>query len=274
VDVRTLPELESITKIISTVRQKIPRKEDHWSVGASTIHNISAEATADLIKISKWCLVVGRDFTIREAKWADKLRGTVPFSKLLYVAASYAVEEQVAQALDEVTDTTSLDFYMLCFPDDTVMGNKVQLDSRLSGLMPKEMTTRLPREREKGQYDRLDPDVIRMEEPVSKVIEKLSGSYWVHEQELSEDADALYALWLRKLSEGPQWDHLSADSREEVARLLFAEVQALNKNAESHVPWMVRFTEVMSWKPPPDLLDKAGINPDSLRNNTNETEGG
>ena len=61
VDVRTLPELESITKIISTVRQKIPRKEDHWSVGASTIHNISAEATADLIKISKWCLVVGRD---------------------------------------------------------------------------------------------------------------------------------------------------------------------------------------------------------------------
>ena len=197
---------------------------------------------------------------MREARWAARLRGSVPFSRLLYAAACYAIEEQVADALAEPFDTTSLDLYMLCLPDDNIIRNKVQFDARRLGIISSSKGLMLPREKQSWAEDRLNRDLMYMDLPVSKAIEKISGAYWIHEEELSDDADTLYALWLRKLSESQKWEELSTDSRDELAKRLFDEVKEIYTKAESQgVPWLNRYPEVMSWQPSSDLLEEAGV---------------
>ncbi|MFC1902669.1 hypothetical protein ACFLX4_01185 [Chloroflexota bacterium] len=256
----SIPEINTIAKIISAARHKVPRNEDPWSVGASILHNIPDEANSDLIKIWKWCIVIGRTFNVREAKWAAKLRGAVPFSSLLYVAAYYALEEQVAEAFGKPLDTTSLDLYMLCFPDDSVIKNKIQFDARRLGLIPSRGAPPLSGEERPKVVDRLNPDLLRMDDPISKVIERLTGVYNPHVEELSDDGDALYAMWLKKLSQGQNWEQLSGDSHDEMAMRLFREVKEICDKANSeHIPLFNLYPEVMHWQPSKQLLDKAGV---------------
>ena len=63
-------------------------------------HRIPPEANADLLRIWKWCAVVGRKFTIREALWVARLRDMVDFEWLLQRAVEYAIREKACEVLD------------------------------------------------------------------------------------------------------------------------------------------------------------------------------
>lgn len=90
--------------------------DEPWSLGVSAEYNIPPEATKDLLKIKKWCFVVGRKFTSREAQWAARLRGIVDWQDLLSMAAKYAIRERVSEVMGKAPserDTTDLDIRLM-----------------------------------------------------------------------------------------------------------------------------------------------------------------
>ena len=118
----SFPSLSTVQNVLAIVRKPKPidPEDKPWSIGKSVQFNLSPEATADLLQIWAFCLAAGREFTIRQAKWACYLRTTsytffAPNNKLetyeLYnFSTLYANRERISKALNNPdVDTSDLD---------------------------------------------------------------------------------------------------------------------------------------------------------------------
>lgn len=276
-----LPKLRTVQLILTDSRKRLPEPQDvdgPWSLAASAHRDwrIPAEANADLLKIWRWCLVVGRKFTIREAQWASRLRGVVQFDWLLVNVENYAIREQVSEALGESLDTTDLDA-CLAFPFTERDSRWLHNTARDLGFIPKYDSISPKARVTLGKLDTAEwRSVLKslMDLPASRIVENILESAFEHPQTLPDDADMVYALWLRRFSEGSEWEVLSNPERAAVAQRLFDEVKAVIETDAWRFPNGKPFWG-FDWKPSQELLNQVGIEIEiPLKQQQDETQGG
>ena len=103
-----------------------------------------------------------------------------------------------------------------------------------------------------------------MDAPASSAVEGSLRVFPEHGQALSEDADILYALWLRRFAKATNWKSLPQERRKELAEQLHQEVAfvALKAECDSR-PELDRLGGIMFWEPSKTLLELVGIPTDS-----------
>ncbi len=246
--------------------------ESEWSLGASAKHNIPHDANRELIELWKWCVVVGRTFTIREAQWVVRLRGLVPYDILLANAIDYALRERACLIVKKggIPDTADLDG-RIAFKDKE--GHRAWS----YGVAVRTGVVQEPvKAKKKGGELALDGintvfAVLMEYEPAGKLVELSLGLnvYKEHSNSLSTDGDMAYAMWLRRLSQGPKWGkELTRSEKENIADALYEEVakedediqyvkQSRRKKESEEAATFVQF-EGQWWIPSGELLAAVG----------------
>ncbi|MFC1938086.1 hypothetical protein ACFLVS_05505 [Chloroflexota bacterium] len=286
---KPVPSEQTTAKLVSWARQRIP-KEEPWSLAASALRGISPEANEVLFKIWKWCVIVGRTFTVREAKWVARLFGIMRSEKypvgtyekvpkmLLMNASRYALEERVFELLGEpFQESTSLDID-LGFPYASLIGMKVRQDAGEMGVLPKMAH---PHKKDKYDYERTLGEawafgllLMVMDGPPSLAIERNLGLNVRGEEKLSENGDILYAVWLRKLSEASRWHKLSREKKLKLAESLRGEVVKVSSMKEEKIVDVDLRRYVMEWKPSMQLLRAVGLSKRDKDYRANQKRGG
>ena len=231
--------------------------ESPWMLGASAEpeYRIPPEANRELLYIWRWCVVVGRTFTIREAQWVARLRGVVPLESLLMSAVDYSLREQACEALKQPLYTADLDAEM-AFKERT--GWPYHTASRIGAI-----DTYVPRSHKERETWEAGENLYLtlMIWPANWVVESYLGLG--HSDKLPEDAGMVYAMWLRHLSKGPRWQNLSKEAKEGIAQRLYEEVAEKIKEIEdlsSQGPWWWQASlKSMEWKPSQELFTEVGI---------------
>lgn len=253
--------------------------EQPWCLGVSDEKGIPVGANPDLLKISLWCLAVGRRFTIREAQWVARLRGAVDFEHLLNRASNYAIRERVHEVLKgefgkERFDTADLDL-------DTTQrgipcGSWLDATDMLIGLIPgQEVRAKIygmvgaERQREWELWGGFQDYLTYMWLSASKAVKLYLGLEYLgmetdKVEQLPQGVDATYAIWLRKLSEGPKWKDLTPQERQTLASRLFKEIGDGYKAAKTEAlhksvvyGWNVEFR--VRYIPSPELFQQVGL---------------
>lgn len=259
------PGLSAVQKILV----KLPRPtaeglEAAWSLAESARpdHNIPLEANADLLKIWRWCQIVGRNFTIREAQWVARLRGIIPFDSLLMNATLYAARERASYALKQPLDTTDVDA-MFVF-DDQATGNwlyNVMVDAGV--VSPYFILSAYHEVRESARESKgiwKNRNLARMFFPPGLVVAQSLEVADGYPHQLPLPADEVYALCLRRLALGPKWLSLTKEAKEKIAKQLHDEVRGALKEIKSipkddFLSGRVGFT----WMPSRELRKAVGI---------------
>jgi hypothetical protein len=263
-----VPSEQTTVKLISKIRQEMPEHdelENPWSLAVSEAYGIPPEAYDCLLEIWKWSLIVGRKFTIREAKWVSKLRliRAIPFHRLLFEAACYALEERISKLLKEdFRNSASLDAQFIF--SDSLAGRKVRGDAIDTGIL--KVVLPLP---ERQEYEKTLIQawghgllLLLMDKPHSLAVEvDLFGADLSQEADLQGDWGMVYALWLRRLSEGRRWANLSRERKIKYATELRREVGDLSRRAAQieSTGQIEERSSVMDWKPSNFILRGVGI---------------
>lgn len=235
------PSLRMVQLVLTEYRRQHPGPEDvdaPWSMAASADPQwkIPPEANADLLKIWKWCVVVGRKFTIREAQWVTRLRGAVPFSHQLLIASEYAIRERVSERMV----TTDLDAFV-------VFSNSERMDWLFKtvkdlGAFPKfdplpyaeaQAEEEAPWELFKGRLNFVEIDLASFAVFTAVGLDwKLAplASKW------TQEADWVYALCLLRLSKGRQWHSFTEKTKNRIAQRLYDIVQKTEDELKSLGP--------------------------------------
>lgn len=251
----SLPTDRTVRNILA--RAGSPKKETidrTWSLGASAKYNIPSEASSDLLKIWKWCILVGREFTIREAKWVARLKNIVKSENLLFVAGMYALQERMCKDVNDF-NSSALDAWLVFF-DRTEMW--VYQSLQTSGIIPGIFS----REKAEEFYGNVWLDWIG--EP-GKSVEGILRITPKHIQELSKEADMIYALWLRLLSQGPGWNILSDQEKNNLAQSLRIDIFLKNNIIRRALTSDKSFLQLSAnereqvMAPSKEILNKAGI---------------
>ncbi len=236
------PSLRKVQLVLTKARATYPTiieqgLDAEWSLAASKQHRIPPEADKDLLKIWRFCRIVGRRFTIREAIWASRLRGLVPFERLLSKSYLYARKERFS----ENRETHALDAGITFADLDTPWLYSTAVDTGTIEGMPTGGVIKLGTE----DMDRLMPFMYSIGRPGLSVEGKLAFATrfpnFTHDEKLSEEADTVYALRLRKLSEEPAWADLEWETIERVVKYLHKAVAEEERQFKVlGVPWLLR----------------------------------
>jgi len=264
------PGLSYIQKFMAERRKKANKDtspDAPWSLGLSAIYQIPPEANQDLLKVWKWCTVVGMTFTIREAQWVARLRALFPFERLYSHAILYARRERACQFLgwDTKIITTDLDIDIL-FP------THVAKLPQLTALWMSSTAKRLARgiyysEDEETLLTKHEQDFREKEYfawetnfPASRVVQLYLAVLPKHNQKLSENADIIYTLWLRLFGNGVKWKRMDEETKNIIAQQLYEEVaqaeKEINDLTEADTDVYIKYR---AWMPSEKLLHKVGI---------------
>lgn len=213
-----------------------------WNLAASGYFNIPPEANGDILKINRWCIVVGWPFSIREAMWVARLRSVRPIwlerlknptfpnsddrwlSYLLNQACKYAAEERACDALGQKIDSTYLDAILVL-----LRSTNWELDTAHA-------TATLPptvrHEAVAGQEPLRREILTSMEWPAGVAVQlalqlDFKRRLWPGVEKyyrLSGSADLVYAMWLRKISQSPAWASLDDTQKRQIMESLHDEV--------------------------------------------------
>lgn len=272
------PKVETIERLISKVRSSTAPVDGPWSLGASVLYKIPPEANGDLFKILRWCTIVDREFTIREAQWVARLRGVVSLESLLYHASLYAIRERACEALGATpsTDTSDLDA-MIAFTEDKGIGwgySSLVRTKRISN-----PTISLAQETRQVERNVAEPDLILgILGPAFPIEAAVDVSLHITRREspaLPQGADMVYAIWLRHFSkEGKKWPD-EGEARNRVAERLYTEVfevaQRLRKLREQFIDTRNPDCFLQAgqlgddWELSKELLAEVGLSENSLR---------
>ncbi|MBI4332921.1 MAG: hypothetical protein HY673_16760 [Chloroflexi bacterium] len=244
--VHLLPSLRKVQLVLTKARADYPKivaqgLDTEWSLAASKKHRIPPEADGDLLRIWRFCRVVGRRFTIREALWASRLRQLVPLGQLLSQALDYSRRERFSDNFQTADLDARIAFieggktpWLHCVADD-------------AGVMP-------PHDLNPGELSNFGADdmmvsFLDVEKPGQAVERKLlldlvdqpdAPLNFSHDERLSEEGDMVYALRLRKLSEELRWDGLDWNTMQKVARHLHKAVAGEEQEIKQMgVPWLL-----------------------------------
>lgn len=217
-NIRYLPEEETIEKYISEARNTIPRPMDMpWSLGSLSDDMIKDENPFELallpIIVAAWkeSKARGWPFTRRQAKWMARLYH-VAFVKhdgslgqlieLMTWAEEYALMERTCEFLRQDFNSSSLDSALTMTPLERAAAIKVgRLNSDIG----------------------LGVSIIKLGTVVAQTAgEEVEERLCINLPALrdvgfSPDNDRAYAYLLRYLSEGPKWDFLTPGDRETIA---------------------------------------------------------
>ena len=280
------PKISAIQKQLTTVRKasaSVSKSlEAPWSIAVSADYGIPLETNEVLMKIWKWCSVVGMTLTIREAQWVARLRGIATDDLLYSLAVRYAGREQVCQLLGrEEIHTADLDivsvFSMINVgwsPHDTeVRWAFLETWKVLPGM--NHNTDELDVFRKRA--DEIDSwnksDYTYMNIPASRMVEKYLSINPQHKQTLGENADIIYTIWLRLFGTSPKWKNMTLETKIEMAMRLYKEVELKEKEVKDAIEayedsktekekWSVAVEFMMSnitWLTSEELLRDAGI---------------
>ena len=238
-----IPAFTTLVKLISESRQ-ISEDDKPWSFSADD--EIPYETRGTLLKLQRWCLIMGPPLTIREARWASRLVDAMDDRRyLLEVAWRYSVRERIKAAYDEL----DMD---LCFPRYSPTGDnkknaaaKVGITRRVSIEDMQLLEEPVP------DFDLKSPMWIEraMQIPLDKAIErKILGYEIEHVEELPDDLKELYALWLRYCAQLQYWETLDQDAKIMLAQGLHREVADYGKVDEDE--------RNRDWEPSHKLLSK------------------
>lgn len=278
------PKLNAVQKIMQQ-RRKIAEGVDTnldapWSLGLSAIYRIPSEANPELIEVWKWCFVVGLTFTVREARWVARLREIVPYEYLYVFAVVYARREKACQLLGfPATLAPELDF-QVAFHQSRRLGGTPKLEDIWLSMTAKELGTwdrTIPR----LLYDHIsDSDHWDKEyfanrlHPASQAVEMYLDLGPQKTKAISENADMIYAMWLRLFSQCPKWKRISEISKMDIAERLYEEVAAkdmeyedlleIYRRGEEPPGWrkgwsLALLDAVKSWIPSQELQDEVGL---------------
>jgi len=279
-----MPVDRTILNYISSARQGEPSPFDKaWGLGIPIEYGIPIEANNDLLNIRRWGIAVDRTFTIREAKWAARLRGTVPPSQLLKEAFTYATRERACELLRmKKVYTDDLDAELALRINDwsataihfmaKEMGilarpaKKEIIEALKKGIIPveEELTLKsLPQELA-ARFITDDLDSSWLTYPAGKAVEYRLGLKCRHGTELVEGADILYALCLRRLTKGSRWEDMSVEAKGKVAECLHDEVvDWLRKSPEQYADeslfWFKRRILSLLFSPSKELFKQVGL---------------
>jgi len=259
------PGLSAVQKELTSLHRKRKTSEGldegleaPWGIAASAKYGVPIEANEDLLSIWKLCIVVGRKFTIREAQWVARLRGVVPFDFLLRTAIQYSIRDQACSELGlEQVDTADLDAhlafvflrnefwaYLTAFHTGAIRTSYQVLPEEQASLS------------EWGNRPEDASGTWLAIEPSETVIYDLDVGWRTHTK-LPEEADMVWALWMKTFSKAPEWRKMSREVRTDIVWRLYEEVAAVSKESEDQ-----RFRGVISvWEPSPELLAEVGIEP-------------
>jgi len=294
------PSIGTLEKMISAIRNNTEPVDEPWCIGVSSNYGIPIEATSDLLKILRKCLMFGRPFTIREAKWVARLRGIRDVDTILGLAEGYALRERVWEMengnnpsaktnLDTSDIDASLSFRhegqdskksretswslrtgIRCgfvpdlnpFADSIALSNKFEIDHSVA-LMSIYRPGMM-------QYQ-----IVAANKENPEVMVPV---------ELSNEMDEVFATWLRKFDrDGYGWSNLKRDQRIEIADRLANEIieaskemerlESCKKEALQHI-WESADKEyeyftacgdlhhfINNWEPSKELLHKVGLEP-------------
>lgn len=264
----SLPTERTVRNILARFGPLIAGELDNlWSLGVSSGHLIPLEANSDLLKIWKWCVIVGRKFTIREAKWAASLRNVVRFENLLFFASMYAIHERMCKE-NQPFDTSKLDAFLTFEHSETwICQSLVCLDK-----VPAIFNWDKPEE----FYG--NPWLDWIGDP-GKSVEGLLNISPKHVQAISREADIIYALWLRRLGEGPRWHGLSDQVKNNISERLHNEVAAKERIIRRASASDKSFKELLEIEretvvaPSKELLKEVGIEDESKKSGNPKASG-
>ena len=217
--------------MISAARNRFTSEEEPWCIGKSAKTSIPADANGDLLHIWKRCKLAGRKFSMREAKWVANLRTAVDGGDIYTLAAKYALRERVWEMDDEKNreeffDTTDMDASLAFIGNYWGYQTSIRTEvlSRYEVIRPIIELGKLAR---LGiAADSIPAHAITNMRPGELQYVLSIGDFdeWRETNELSDEADEVYALWLRKLRESPNWPATDDERRKQIADRLFEEV--------------------------------------------------
>ena len=279
------PGKSCVQKFLAEIRKRDeeidPRPDLPWSLGSSAKYNIPPEANQDLMKIWKWCTVVGMTLTIREAQWVTRLKGIAADDLLFLWAIRYARREQVCRLLgQEKVSTTDLDMRII-FPIIGISQSDLE-DNWMSSITRRLLTEMYDRETDwtsliKHEYEAgyWEKEIFAhfMDTPPSWVVQLYLALLPQHNQTLSESGDIVYAIWLRLFANGMKWKRIAKETKNKIAEQLYEEVRLANKEIneltgadggrktadEVFNIQMKCLKQSMAWKPSEKLLQEVGI---------------
>lgn len=262
-----LPGLRVVQQILTNARRGFAEEKESdrpWSLGesATPTHRIPPEANKELLYIWRWCIVVGRTFTVREAQWVARLRGVVPLNELHAIAFAYALREWASKALGMVTDTADLDAE-LAFRREGPGEWSHQTALRMGVISG--FTEALLKEHETNKEALEFLHLRAAGNMASQMVLFDLGLKWYLPHELPENADLVFAMWLRHFSKGPNWENTADEGKKDIAARLYEEVAEVSKEIEDlsskSQPWLV-YSKSRKWKPSEELLKKVGYEVD------------
>ena len=280
------PKISAIQKQLTTVRKasvSVSKSlEAPWSIAVSADFDIPLETNEVLMKIWKWCVVVGMTLTIREAQWVARLRGVTPDDLLYSLAVRYARREQVCQLLGrEEIYTTDLDigsvFPMIndgWSPHDTeVRWAFIEMWRVVAGISysTDELASISKRADELDSWNK--SNYAYMNIPASRMVEKYLSINPQHKQTLRENTDIVYTIWLRLFGSSPKWKSMTLETKIEMAMRLYKEIELKEKETKDAIEayeecktedekWNISFNSIMNyvhWQPSEELQRDAGI---------------
>ena len=223
--------------------------DDEWSLGLSEKFGLPPESGSDLLEVWRWCLAIGRTFTVREARWVARLRRILDTRQLYRVyelANRYALRERACEALDVPSRTTDLDIEIALEPWERQV---VVSTARVKGLPSTTVVADM-------ETAGMDPSAERLPSgwSAATTVERELQAFPRHLSDLPEDADRVYAYWLVYLSKGPEWQYMSQTHQGNFAQRLQEAVAArsLEPGDASMVPgtghpfWGWRPTELLA----------------------------
>jgi len=280
------PRISAIQKQLTTVRKasaSVSKSlEAPWSIAVSADYGIPLETNEVLMKIWKWCAVVGMTLTIREAQWVARLRGIVPDDIIYSRAIKYARREQVCQLLGrEEIYTTDLDIFSVFYmanegwsPHDTeVRWALLETMKALPGIHHNTDELALIRKRADEMDSWNKSNYAYMNIPASRIVEKYLSINPQYKQTLGENTDIVYTIWLRLFGSSPKWKSMTLETKIEMAIRLYKEVELKEKEVKDAIEayedsktedekWSVAVDFMMSnitWLPSEELQRDAGI---------------
>ena len=279
------PRISAIQKQLTTVRKasaSVSKSlEAPWSIAVSADYGIPLETNEVLMKIWKWCAVVGMTLTIREAQWVARLRGVTTDDLLYSLAVSYARREHVCQLLGrEEIYTADLDIVSV-FPMTNVMWSPYDTEVRWAFLETWRVVIGISYstddlalfDKHAAELDSWNKSTFAyMNIPAGQTVEKYLSINPQHSQVLGENADIVYALWLRLFGSSPKWKNMTLETKIEMAMRLRKEVELEEKEIKDAVEayedsktedekWSISFNTIMNfaqWKPAEELLRDVG----------------
>jgi len=206
-----------------------PGAEDMpWSVAKSLIYRLSPDATGDLLRVLAFCLAAGREFTIRQAKWACYLRtapygwvkGTVnklEIADLYNFSVEYANRERICEALKIDTDTTNMDVELAMSWAEFITALKTEM-------ITKNQLHHLPENLPQAGIS----EVKRLDDVYWTVFDDLGLQVQrdtIFLPDIPEEVPRIYAYWLRFISKTQKWVALSLKEKQDIALKLKKDIE-------------------------------------------------